>query len=160
VLRSPWLGVLAIVIAGIVGYALSDRIPSETLEDVTVEIRATRDNGAGWDFGGGLPDPRVRVEQSGQVLATCEAKDTLKLACPVGKPITRRSVRVIVVDVDSSDDDPIGDVEIGGVSGALSTRASVSSGGPWTRFRPLWIALAIALAFAAALAVHRRRQAA
>src|SRR5436190_1297856 len=84
---TPWLGGLAIVIAGIAGYVLSDASPGETLEAVVVEIRPQRDSGAGWDFGGGMPDPRVRVEQAGKVLATCEAKDVVKLTCAVGKPI-------------------------------------------------------------------------
>lgn len=157
-LRSPWLGVLAIVIAGIAGYAASEGSLEERLDAVVVEIRPTRDTGAGWDFGGGLPDPRIRIEQAGSVVATCEAMDTLKTSCAVGKVVDRAKVRVIVLDVDSSDDDPIGDVKLGEASGALSTQAIASGGaGPLVRFRALWIALAIGIGVAGALAIYRRR---
>ena len=62
-LRSPWLGVLAVAVAGIVGYALSDgHAGARTLASVTVTIRPARDTGAGWDFGGGAPDPRWGLE--------------------------------------------------------------------------------------------------
>jgi hypothetical protein len=158
-MRSPWLGVLVISIAGVVGYMVSDAKPEETLDAVAVDIRPTRDTGAGWDFGGGMPDPRVRVEQAGTVLATCEAKDVVKLTCAVGKAVDRAKVRVIVVDIDSSDDDPIGDAKLDESSGALTTHAILSGGaGAWTRFRALWIALAIGIVIATGLAILRRRR--
>ena len=164
-LRSPWLGPLAIAIAGVVGYVLSDGNAEAELESVTITIKDTRENGAKWDFGGGLPDPRVRVERASVLLATCEAKDQLKVTCNVGATITEPA-RVVVVDVDSSDDDPIGEASIA-LDGASTTTgalhavevALVGGGGPWRRFRALWIALAIGVAVAGALSVYRRRHA-
>lgn len=175
-LRSPWLGMLAIAVAGIVGYALSDTgtpaSTTRTLDAVTVTIRPTRDTGAGWDFGGGLPDPKITVQQGDRVLATCEAKDQLETTCRVGAPIDRTQgpVRVVVVDVDSSDDDAVGELALAldepttHGDGAIQSVAIVAHGGaqaasPWQRFRALWIALAIGLATAVALALHRRRHA-
>ena len=165
-LRSPWLGLLAVAIAGIAGYVLSNPEPaSRVLEAVTVELRATRDSGAGWDFGGGLPDPRVEVERAGRTLATCEGKDVLAVTCNVGVAVDG-PVRVTVIDVDSSDHDAMGTLDVAGdrVTGngavrAVDPRFSTAAAGAWQRFRPLWIALAIGLAIAAALAVYRRRHA-
>lgn len=165
-LRSPWLGVLAVALAGIAGYILSDPAPpARVLDEVTVTLRATRDTGAGWDFGGGLPDPRVTVERAGVVLATCEGRDVLALACKVGKRVDG-PVRVTVIDVDSSDHDVMGTLELadahatgGGAVQAVDARFSGGGDGAWQRFRPLWIALAIGLAIAGALAQYRRRHA-
>jgi hypothetical protein len=170
VLRSPWLGVFAIVVAGVVGYALSDGDAGpQTIASVKVKIRPTRDTGAGWDFGGGLPDPKLSVVQGDRVLAKCEAKDKLELPCVVDAPIDRGkgAVRVVVVDADSSDDDVVGELVLDLDSatttgpGAVQTVDIVTSGGggAWKRFRALWIALAFGLAIATALAVYRRRQA-
>lgn len=158
-LRSPWLGLLAVLVAGIVGYALSDGEVERVVDEVTVTIRPTRDNGAAWDFGGGLPDPRVRVEGPSGVLATCEAKDVVKLACKVGA--RAEGVRVVVVDVDSSDDDVIGELALGAPpTGALQLDAAMrGGGGAWQRLQALWIALAVGFAIAGALAVYRRRHA-
>jgi hypothetical protein len=166
VLRSPWLGPLAITIAGIVGYVLSDGGDGgSTLDQVTVTIKETRESGAKWDFGGGMPDPRILVEQAGKPLATCESKDQLKATCRVGAAIDRSVVvNVTVVDVDSSDDDPIGTAGVN-LDGGTSTTGSVlavdaqtsGGGGAWQRFRPLWIALGIGLAIAIVLARYRRR---
>ena len=167
-LRSPWLGVLALVVAGVIGYALSDGDGGgRTLASVTVSIRPTRDSGAGWDFGGGLPDPKVTVLQGETVLATCEAKDQIKPRCAVGKPLGAGKLRVVVVDVDQSDDDTIGDLELDLAeptttgTGAVQTVEVATTGddSAWARFRALWIALAIGLAIAVALAVYRRRYA-
>jgi hypothetical protein len=165
VLRSPWLGLLVVVVAGVAGYALSDGGSGErTLQSVTVSIRPTRDTGAAWDFGGGLPDPRVTVLQGDAALATCEAKDQLTPVCVVNKVLATGPVRVTVVDVDQSDDDVIGELELDldattTGAGALQS-ADVTTrggGGAWVRFRALWIALAIGFAIAGALAVYRRR---
>ena len=164
-LRSPWLGVLALVVAGVIGYALSDGDSGQrTLASVTVSIRPTRDSGAAWDFGGGMPDPRVTVLQGDAALATCESKDQVKPVCVVGKPLEAGRVRVVVVDVDQSDDDAIGELEIDldamtTGTGAVQSVDVVTSGGggAWQRFRALWIALAIGLAIAVALALYRRR---
>ena len=158
-LRSPWLGLLAIAVAGITGYALSDASRVErVLEDVTVTIRPTRDTGGAWDFGGGLPDPQIRVEHDGNVLATCEAKDVLRVTCPVRARIDK-PVRVSVIDVDNTDHDLIGEQALDAPStGALVVAHRLSGGGnAWERFRALWIALAIGLAIAGALAMYRRR---
>src|SRR5205085_12460554 len=96
--------------------------------------------------------------EGGKMLGTCEASDVVRLTWAAGRPIDRAGVRVIVGDGDSSDDDPIGDVKLGEAAGALSTHAITTSGAAaWLRFRPLWIALAIGFALAAALAVYRRR---
>jgi len=170
VLRSPWLGILAIVVAGVVGYALSDgHAGPRTIASVTVKIRPTRDTGAGWDFGGGLPDPKVTVVQGDSVLASCEAKDKLELVCVVNAQIDRAKggVRVVVVDIDSSDDDAVGelvlDLESATTTGAGAVQAvdvaTSGGGGAWQRFRALWIALAVGLAIAVALAGYRNRQA-
>ena len=160
VLRSPWLGLLAIAVAGVVGYALSDTgQAARVIDGITVTIRATRDNGAAWDFGGGLPDPKIRVEHAGTVLATCEHENTLKATCKVGKRADG-PVRVIVDDIDTSDHDRIGELQLGApTSGALQVEATTASAGAWERLRALWIALAIGLALAGALAVYRRRHA-
>jgi hypothetical protein len=140
---------------------LSDDASTQTIEDVRVTIRPTRDAGTPWDFGGGLPDPKVRVEAGGKVLATCpEVKDTLVTTCHVGASAEGK-VRVIVVDVDSKDDDVIGEVVLGDdATGALTVQATTHGGaGPWQRFRALWIALAIGAVVAGALAMYRRRHA-
>ena len=166
-LRSPWLGPLAIAIAGVIGYVLSDGNAPSRLASISIAIKPVRDTGAKWDFGGNLPDPRVRVEHgAGQVLATCEAKDVLELTCNVDAEISE-AVRAIVVDVDSSDDDPIGEATIAldgttTITGALQSvsPALAGGGGAWQRFRALWIALAIGAAVAGALSLYRRRHAA
>ena len=169
-LRSPWLGVLAVLVAGIVGYVLSDNHASDrTLESVTVTIRPTRDTGAAWDFGGGMPDPKITVAQGETTLAACEVKDSLKPTCAVNKAIdpAAGAVRVIVVDADSSDDDTVGEIvlDLGETTttgaGAVQAVDIVASGGggAWQRFRALWIALAIGIAIAVALALSRRRHA-
>lgn len=166
-LRSPWLGVLVLVVAGVIGYALSDAGDGQrTLASVTVSIRPTRDTGPAWDFGGGLPDPRVTVLQGDAALATCETKDQLKPVCVVGKPLGAGAVRVVVVDVDQSDDDVIGELELdlaatttGGGAVQSVDVVTTGGGGAWTRFRALWIALAAGLAIAVALALYRRRHA-
>ncbi|MDQ3338140.1 MAG: hypothetical protein M4D80_23490 [Myxococcota bacterium] len=167
-LRSPWLGVLALVVAGVIGYALSDGgAGAPRLESVTVTIRPTRDNGAAWDFGGGLPDPKITVQQGDTALATCEAKDQLKPTCAVHATLEQGTLRVVVVDVDQSDDDVVGELAIAPAatttagSGALQAVDLVTTGGggAWARFRALWIALAIGLAIAVALALYRRRDA-
>lgn len=172
-LRSPWLGVLAILVAGVIGYVLSDggRRGTRRLESVTVTIRPTRDTGAAWDFGGGAPDPKVTVLQGDTVLASCEAKDTLTPACAVDVTVAadKGPVRVAVVDVDTSDSDDIGELvlDLGAPSttgpGAIVAVAVKTSGGgaasAWQRFRPFWLALAIGLAIATGLAMHRRRRA-
>ena len=168
-LRSPWLGVLAIAIAGVVGYMLSDGHSGErTLASVTVTIRPTRDTGAGWDFGGGLPDPKITVMQGDQVLARCEVKDQLKPTCAVNAPLATGAVRVIVVDADQSDDDQVGELALDLAEPTTTGQGAVHSvdvattggGGAWQKFRALWIALAIGLAIAGALAVYRKRHAA
>ncbi len=167
-LRSPWLGVLAIVVAGIVGFALSGNTGPLTLDAVTVKVRPTRDSGAPWDFGGGLPDPKVSVDQAGRGLAACpEVKDKLEVTCHVGAPIDDdRSVRVMVVDADTSEDDMIGEIAVDPAVGHVAAGPLevdlVTSGGAsnaWQRFRALWIALAVGLAVAGALAWYRRRHA-
>jgi hypothetical protein len=171
VLRSPWLGVLVVLVAGVIGYVMSDGHGggARRIESVTVTIRPTRDTGAGWDFGGGAPDPKVTVLQGEVALATCEAKDTLTPTCAVNMAIEadKGPVRVTVVDVDSSDSDAIGELvlDLGQPtttgSGALQSVAAKLSGGAgssaWQRFRPLWIALAAGFAIAIGLAMHRRR---
>lgn len=176
-LRSPWLGVLAILVAGVVGYTLSDGGASgagtpRRIESVTATIRPTRDSGTPWDFGRGAPDPRVTVSQGETVLATCEAKDTLTPTCAVNATIdaAKGPVRVAIVDVDASDSDDIGElvldpnVLVTTGSGALQAVAVKQTGGAapthpgaWQRFRPLWIALAVGIAVALALARYRRR---
>lgn len=168
-LRSPWLGPLAFAVAGVIGYALSEGPSARTVDAVTVTIRPTRENGAGWDFGGGLPDPKITVGQGDHVLATCEAKDQLKVTCAVRAPLdrTRGALKITVVDVDSSDDDLVGelvadpDAPVTTGTGAVQAIELRTRGGddPWRRFRPLWIALAIGLALAAALARYRQRHA-
>ena len=170
-LRSPWLGVLAITVAGIIGYVMSDghAVGTRRLESVTATIRATRDTGAGWDFGGGAPDPKIVVTQGDATLATCEAKDTLTPTCAVHAVLDGSPVRVSVVDVDTSDSDAIGELVLDlrepttTGSGALQAVAvhqrGSGGGGAWQRFRPLWIALAVGIAIAAALRAHRRRRA-
>jgi len=172
VLRSPWLGALAILIAGVIGYVLADgQDGSEsTLASVTVTIRPTRDTGAAWDFGGGMPDPKTTVMQGETVLASCETKDTLKPTCAVAKTIDRGQgpVRVVVVDADASDDDLIGElvIDLGvvtttgtGAVQAVDVAATASGAGAWERLRALWIALAIGVSIAIALALYRRRHA-
>lgn len=165
-LRSPWLGVLAVAVAGIVGYALSDgHAGARTLASVMVTIRPARDTGAGWDFGGGAPDPRITVMQGERVLATCEAKDQLKPTCAVNAALDRGPVRVVVVDVDQSDDDEIGELVLDlsattttGQGAVQAVDVAMSGGaGAWQKFRALWIALAIGFAIAVALALYRRR---
>lgn len=167
-LRSPWLGLLAVVVAGVIGFVLSDGgAGARTLASVTVTIRPTRDTGAGWDFGGGLPDPKVTVLQADRVLATCEAKDEVKPTCLVNARLGPEAVRVLVVDIDQSDDDAIGELVLAlddpttHGAGALQAVDVATSGGgdAWQRFRALWIALGIGLAIAVALAVYRRRHA-
>ena len=167
-LRSPWLGVLAIVVAGVIGFALSDEgAGARTLASVTVTIRPTRETGAGWDFGGGMPDPKVTVMQADRVLATCEAKDQLKPTCVVNATLGPEATRVIVVDVDQSDDDMIGELVLATGeptthgTGAVQAVDVVTSGGggAWQRLRALWIALGIGTAIAFALALYRRRHA-
>ena len=160
-LRSPWLGLLAILVAGIVGYALSDasRV-ARVLDDVTVTIRPTRDAGGAWDFGGGMPDPKITIEHDGKVLASCEAKDQLRVTCKVRARIDK-PVRVNVIDIDNTDHDLIGEQALDAPStGALVVEYRTSGGGnAWERFRALWIALAIGCAIAGALAMYRRRHA-
>jgi hypothetical protein len=171
VLRSPWLGVLAVLVAGVIGYVMSDSHASGSrrIESVTVTIRPTRDTGAGWDFGGGAPDPKITVMQGETALATCEAKDTLTPMCAVNATIDsdKGPVRVAVVDVDSSDSDAIGELVLdlgqptttgSGALQAVTAKLSGSAGGSaWQRFRPLWIALAVGCAIAFGLARYRRR---
>lgn len=174
-MRSPWLGVLAVLVAGVIGYVMSDGGHagggSRRIESVALTIRPTRDTGAGWDFGGGAPDPKVTVLQGETTLATCELKDTLAPTCVVGATIdgAKGPVRVTVVDVDSSDSDAIGELvlDLGQPTttgtGALQAVAAKMSGGganstsAWRRFRPLWIALAAGIAVAFGLARYRRR---
>ena len=167
-LRSPWLGVLAVAIAGVVGYVLSDgHAGARSIASVTVTIRPTRDTGAGWDFGGGAPDPKITVMQGERVLARCEAKDQLKATCAVNAPLDSGPVRVLVVDADQSDDDEIGELvlDLGTPTttgqGALQAVDVTLTGGAgaWQKFRPLWISLAIGLGIAIALALYRRRHA-
>ncbi len=172
-LRSPWLGVLAIVVAGVVGYALADGNgagASTTIESVTITIRSTRDNGAAWDFGGGLPDPKITVDQAGAVLAECAAKDQLKVTCRIDRHVDRANgpIRVMVIDTDSSDNDTVGELQLdldqattAGTDALQSVDVASTGGatGPWLRFRALWIALAIGVAIAVALACYRRRHA-
>ncbi|MBA3391796.1 MAG: hypothetical protein H0T89_04080 [Deltaproteobacteria bacterium] len=170
-LASPWLGVLVIAVGGIIGFALSGTAsPVVTLDDVTVTVRDKRDNGSPWDFGGGLPDPEVRIEQAGKLVARCaEVKDQLQSQCAVGARIERAAgdVRVIVVDGDSAEDDPVGELVI-----ALPDRGRARQAGAgalqaievgvtddasaFVRYRPLWIALAIALALAGILRFSSR----
>ncbi len=166
-LRSPWLGVLVLVVAGVLGYALSEGDGGpRTLGSVTVTIRPTRDTGAGWDFGGGLPDPKITVLQGDTVLATCELKDQLKAPCAVGKPLDPGAVRVAVVDVDQSDSDLVGELELDlsaatttGTGAVQAVDVAITGGdGAWTRLRALWIALAIGLSIAVALALYRRQR--
>jgi hypothetical protein len=167
VLRSPWLGPLAITIAGVLGFMLSDDHAGEVvIEDVTVTIRETRETGARWDFGGGLPDPRIRVEQAGLLIAQCPAvKDRLTATCAVNARVNRSrgEFRVSVVDADASDDDAVGEavLDLGHAVAGTGSLVSVETrthGGetPWERFRALWIALAIGIAIAGGLAVYRR----
>ncbi|HLL24892.1 MAG TPA: hypothetical protein VK427_22315, partial [Kofleriaceae bacterium] len=171
VLRSPWLGPLVIAITGLVGFVLSPgHASAPTLDRVTVSIRATRDSGAGWDFGGGQPDPRITVAQGTTLLATCEAKDQRQATCEVGARIERDkgAVRVSVVDVDTTDHDTVGDlvIDLGQVTtpgGGALERVDVvmrdTDNGAWARMRPLWIALAIGVVVALVLLVYRRRDA-
>jgi hypothetical protein len=175
VLRSPWLGVLAVLVAGVIGYLMSDGGRggggTRRIESVTVTIRPTRDTGAGWDFGGGAPDPKITVLQGETMLATCELKDTLTPTCVVGATIdgAKGLVRVAVVDVDSSDSDAIGELVLDLAqptttgTGALQAVTAKVAGGEasstsaWRRFRPLWLALAVGIAVAFGLARYRRR---
>jgi hypothetical protein len=95
-------------------------------------------------------------------------KDQLKATCRVNVRVDRAKgeVRVVVVDADSSDDDAIGDAALD-LEGAVTSAGALQAveartrggGGAWTRFRELWIALAIGMIVAVGLAMHRRRSA-
>lgn len=164
-LGSPWLGVAAIAVAGAIGLALVDADAApRTLDAVTVTVLDKRDSGSPWDFGGGLPDPVVRVEHGGRVLATCpEAKDRLEVRCPVGAQVGGGAVRVIVDDKDSADDDRIGEVEVATTAarvrgpGALAAVVLETRGGGGRSLLPLWIALVLGAAIALGLRLASRR---
>jgi len=171
-LGSPWVGGAVIAVAGAIGLAFVDERAAElTLDEVSVTVRAKRDSGSPWDFGGGLPDPVVRVEQAGRVLASCpEARDRLEVRCPVNARLARDAgaVRVIVVDKDSADDDVIGELAL-----VLPARGRATQPGPGAlasvdvatrdggrrlaRLVPLWIGLGAGVLIALGLFVVRRR---
>lgn len=168
-LGSPWLGVAAIAVAGAIGFArVDDAAARLTLDAVTVTVRATRDSGSPWDFGGGLPDPAVRVEQAGRVLARCaEVKDRVEVRCPVGVRVGGGTIRVIVVDKDTADDDPIGELDVTlpaaapvrGPGALVSVEVATHGGqGRFARLAPLWLGLAIGVAVALALRLLARRR--
>ena len=87
---------------------------SPRVRRVVVSLPTSKEDGRGWDAGGGAPDPYVIIRQAGAALATTErVQDSLSGAWAMDVAVSATEpFYVEVVDRDLSTDDPVASIEI------------------------------------------------
>ncbi len=85
------------------------------LSRINIEVSRTKEDGRPWDAFDGPPDPFTAVLLDGKQVSTCFKRDVYKEDCQQNNLVELKAdsvLRVVVIDRDISEHDPIGEVTL------------------------------------------------